>query len=75
VKVVEIKRKCSYAAATERNPMEVEVTVFEALHFVSANVLLLNPLCLMSASPKSMFTNKGYLVFITTNIHVNGMAR
>ena len=56
-------------------PWMVEMTVLKFSNFPLANVLLLNPLSLMSASLNSMFTSKGYHVFITTNIHVNRMAR
>jgi hypothetical protein len=56
-------------------PWMVEMTVIKASHFLPANILLSNPLSIMSASLKSMLTSKGYHVFITTNIHMNRMAR
>jgi len=56
-------------------PWMVEMTVLKFSNFLPANVLLSNTLSLMSASLNSIFTSKGYHVFITTNICVNRIAR
>ena len=56
-------------------PWLVEMAALKFSNFLPANVLLLNPLSQMSANLNSRFTSKGYHVFITTNIHVNRMAR